>query len=90
LRLLEQAGSILELVQQASDRDVEKMLQVVREEKVLAQAQGTGVRERDLPLLGQNMELWGETLHVIVIVVAEVFCIIRYRFFMLTGVGIRR
>jgi hypothetical protein len=73
LRLLEQAGSILELVQQASDRDVEKMLQVVQKEKVLAQAQDTGVQVHDLPLLGQSMELWGETLHVIVIVVAEVF-----------------
>ncbi len=73
MRLLEQAGSILELVQQASDRDVEKMLQVVQKEKVLAQAQDTGVQVHDLPLLGQSMELWGETLHVIVIVVAEVF-----------------
>ena len=28
---------------------------------------------RDLPLLGQSVELWGETLHVIVVVViAEV------------------
>ena len=45
---------------------------------------------RDLLLLGQDMELWGETLHVIVAVDAEVFCIILYRFFMLTGVGIRR
>jgi len=73
LRLLEQAGSILELVRQASDRDVEKMLQVVQKEKVLAQAQDTGVQVHDLPQLGQSMELWGETLHVIVIVVAEVF-----------------
>ena len=73
MRLLEQAGSILELVRQAGDRDVEKMLQLVREEKVLAQAQGTGVQVRDLPLLGRSMELWGETLHVIVVVViAEV------------------
>ena len=73
MRLLEQAGSILELVRQAGDRDVEKMLQVVQKEKVLAQAQDTGVQVHDLPLLGQSMELWGETLHVIVIVVAEVF-----------------
>ena len=73
MRLLEQADSILELVRQAGDRGVEKMLQVVRKEKVLAQAQDTGVQVRDLPLLGQNMELWGETLHVIVIVDAEVF-----------------
>jgi len=90
LRLLEQADSILELVRQAGDREMEKMLQVVQKEKVLAQAQDTGVQVHDLPLLGQSMELWGETLHVIVIVVAEVFCIILYRFFMLTGVGIRR
>ena len=70
MRLLGQAGSILELVRRAGDRDVEKMLQVVRKEKVLAQAQGTGVQVRDL---GQSMELWGETLHVIVVVViAEV------------------
>ena len=73
MRLLEQADSILELVRQAGDRDVEKMLQVVQKEKVMAQAQGTGVPVRDLPLLGQSMELWGETLHVIVVVVAEVF-----------------
>jgi hypothetical protein len=39
---------------------------------VLAQAQDTGVQVHDLPLLGQCMELWGETLHVIVIVVDEV------------------
>ena len=45
---------------------------------------------RDLPLLGQSMELWGETLHVIVVVVAEGFSITLYRFFMLAGVGIRR
>ncbi len=44
------------------------MLQVVREERVLAQAQGVGVQVRPAAA-GVDMELWGETLHVIVIVV---------------------
>ena len=50
------------------DKGVKKMLQVARKEKVPAQARDTGVQVRDLLLLGQNMELWGETLHVIVVV----------------------
>jgi hypothetical protein len=68
LRLQEQADNILELVRQAGGQGVKKMLQVARKEKVPAQARDTGVQVRDLLLLGQNMELWGETLHVIVVV----------------------
>ncbi len=68
MRLQEQADNILELVRQAGGQGVKKMLQVARKEKVPAQARDTGVQVRDLLLLGQNMELWGETLHVIVVV----------------------
>ena len=63
-----------------------------KREGVLAQAQGIEVRVRPAAG-GVDMELWGETLHVVVvvIVVAEGFLSITlYRIFMLTGVGIRR
>ena len=67
MRLLEQADSVLELVRQAGDREVEKMRGKGSWHKPRALEY-----EYDLLLPGADMELWGDALHVSVVVVAEV------------------